>query len=318
MSTSAGNDNGYKMPPDTCANCGKEGDNINNICNKCKQVKYCNAACKKKHRHKHKKECDEHQRLAAKRAAELHDEKLFKQPPPEEDCPICFVRLPLHQKGSKYMACCGKKICSGCIHAPVYDNQGNIVAEEKCPFCRSPKPQSMEESVEREKKRADANDAAAMFNQGNYYFKGLNGYSQDVDKALELWHRSGELGCARAYCNIGLFYYYGEGVEIDLKKAVHYYELAAIGGGITARYNLGYVEEVIAGNMDRALKHYMIAIGGGFAESLEMIKQMYSNGHATKEDYTKALRAYQEYLGEIKSEQRDEAAAFSEKYRYYQ
>jgi len=36
-----------------CANCGKEGssDEINNTCNKCKQVKYCNAACKKKHRH---------------------------------------------------------------------------------------------------------------------------------------------------------------------------------------------------------------------------------------------------------------------------
>ena len=43
-----------------CANCGKEGDDVNNICNKCKQVKYCNAACKKKHRNKHKKECEEH------------------------------------------------------------------------------------------------------------------------------------------------------------------------------------------------------------------------------------------------------------------
>ena len=30
-----------------CANCGKEGSNLN-ICNKCKAVKYCNAACKKK------------------------------------------------------------------------------------------------------------------------------------------------------------------------------------------------------------------------------------------------------------------------------
>ena len=56
-----------------CANCGKEGDDINNICNKCKLVKYCNAACKKKHRHKHKKECGEHLRLAAERAAELHE-----------------------------------------------------------------------------------------------------------------------------------------------------------------------------------------------------------------------------------------------------
>ena len=42
-----------------CANCGKQGSDVNNTCNKCKQVKYCNAACKKKHRHKHKKECEE-------------------------------------------------------------------------------------------------------------------------------------------------------------------------------------------------------------------------------------------------------------------
>ena len=37
-----------------CENCGKEGDDVNNICNKCKKAIYCNAACKKKHRHKHK------------------------------------------------------------------------------------------------------------------------------------------------------------------------------------------------------------------------------------------------------------------------
>ena len=56
-----------------CANCGKEGSDVNNICNKCKQVKYCNASCKKKHRHKHKKECEEHIRLAAEQSAKLHD-----------------------------------------------------------------------------------------------------------------------------------------------------------------------------------------------------------------------------------------------------
>ena len=27
-----------------CANCGKEGDDVNNICNKYKTVKYCNAS----------------------------------------------------------------------------------------------------------------------------------------------------------------------------------------------------------------------------------------------------------------------------------
>ena len=72
-----------------CANCGKEGDvDTMNTCNKCDLVKYCNAACKKKHRHKHKKKCE-------KRAAELYDEKLFKEPPSREECPICFLPLPI-------------------------------------------------------------------------------------------------------------------------------------------------------------------------------------------------------------------------------
>ena len=104
-----------------CANCGKEVcDDHMNSCNKCNQVKYCNAACKKKHRHKHKKDCE-------RRVAELHDEKLFKQPPSKQDCSICFLQLPTPYKGSKYYTCCGKTICSGCFNAPVYDNQGNKV-----------------------------------------------------------------------------------------------------------------------------------------------------------------------------------------------
>ena len=47
----------------TCAACGKEGNSDDmNTCNKCKMVKYCNAVCKKVHKKKHKKDCEEHQR----------------------------------------------------------------------------------------------------------------------------------------------------------------------------------------------------------------------------------------------------------------
>ena len=115
----------------TCANCGKEGSNLN-ICNKCKEATYCNAACKKKHRSKHKKQCEG-------RLAEMHDEALFREAAPPEygDCPICFLRMPTMDSGRRYMSCCGKIICSGCCHADVYDNQGKTVADEKCPFCRT-------------------------------------------------------------------------------------------------------------------------------------------------------------------------------------
>ena len=298
-----------------CANCNKEG--ANNLCNKCKMAKYCNAACKKKHRHKHKKDCEEHVRLAAEHAAKLHDEELFKVPPPQYgDCPICFLRLPRIRTGSCYQSCCGKTICSGCVYAPVYDDQGNKVDNTKCPFCRTPQPKSDEDVVKRLEKRVEFNDIQAMLNVGLNYSVGEDGYPQDYTKALEVLHRAAELGYAQAYTNIGYAYNHGEGVEVDEEKAIHYYELAAIGGDAVARFNLGCVERNI-GNVDRAIKHYMIAVRGGHNNSLKNIKKLYTCGHATKEEYTRALQLYQAYLGEIKSRQRDEAAAAHDTFRYY-
>ena len=82
------------------------------------------------------------------------------------------------------------------------------------------------------------------------------------------------------------------------------------------RYNLGNYEQH-EGNMNRALKHYMIAAESGKDKALKEIQWLYSNGHATKEDYAQAVRAYQAYLSEIKSVQRNAAATTSANYRYY-
>ena len=162
----------------------------------------------------------------------------------------------------------------------------------------------------------EAGDPEAVYAIGIYYREGLRGVKQDYNKALELWHRAAELGNAEAYCNIGAAYELGQGVQVDYKKAIHYYELAAMAGDVEARHNLGN-GELRARNFDKALKHFMIAVRGGLGLSLEMIKQMYKNGDASKDDYMTALRLYQEYLGEIKSRQRDEAAEFDERNRYY-
>jgi len=278
-------------------------------------VKYC--TCKKKHRHKHKKECEEFLKLAAEHAAKLHDEKLFKQPPAAEDCQLCFIRLPTLCTGRKYYECCGKEICSGCIHAPVYDNQGNVVDNQKCAFCRVPTSIGKNEELERYKLRVEKDDPMAIYEIGICYRDGTHGYPQNNTKALELWHRAADLGHAGSYSCIGYAYSNGQGVEVDRKKAVYYYELGAIGGDSEARHNLGSMEGR-AGNIGRALRHYLIAVHGGHNPPLKIIKDLYSNGQATKDDYTTALRSYQEYLGEIKSKQRDEAAAFSDRYRYYE
>ena len=160
----------------------------------------------------------------------ISDDELFKQPP-TKDCPICLLRLPELESGSTYMACCGKIICSGCAYAPVYDNLGNEINEEKCPFCRTPAPTS-EEYNERHQKRVEVGDAEAIFTLGCYHRDGDDGFPQDYDKAFELFVRAGELGSAKAYNNVGYAYEIGRGVEINEKMADHYYKLAAIGGDV--------------------------------------------------------------------------------------
>ena len=90
----------------------------------------------------------------------------------------------------------------------------------------------------------------------------------------------------------------------DLKMAKHYYKLAAIGGDVMARFDLGCFEKQ-EGNMNRALKHWHIAAECGHVDSLHCIREMYSDGHATKEDYGRTLQAYSTYLDDVKSDQRD-------------
>jgi TPR repeat protein len=279
-----------------CAACGKEGDGLK-ACRACKLVKYCDASCQKAHWSKHKKECK-------KRAAELHDEALFKEPPPRGECPICMLPLPTNPKEHKYQPCCGKMLCVGCILAAhAADNR------RLCPFCRTPEHTSDEELVERMKKRAEGDDADAIHNLGCYYHQGDCGLPQDYDKAMEFWLQAGELGCTVAYRSVANAYYNGEGVERDEKKAKHYYVLAAMGGDVEARHNLGSFEGN-AGNTDRAVKHWMIAAGAGDDDSLKEIRKGFMRGHATKDDFEKALRAHKEANDEMKSDQREAAAAY--------
>ena len=214
--------------------------------------------------------------------------------------------------------CCEKNVCSGCVWAPVYDNRGKEIGKgwEKCPFCRTPTPTSEEEYIKWLKKRMEVGDAHGMNILGTCYYKGSLSLPRDYDKALKLWHRAGELGYAKAYNNIGNAYHLGVGVERDNKKAEHYYELAAIRGNAMARHNLGYTVAQ-AGNWDRALKHYMIAAGGGDNDSVKYTQKLYIARHATKEDYLKALQTYQAYLDEVKSDQRDTAAAVDDRCKYY-
>ena len=281
-----------------CASCGKEGDGDSmNTCNKCDLVKYCNAACKKKHKSKHKKKCE-------RRVAELYDEKLFKEHPPSEDCPICMLPLPLAADQISFEACCGKDICDGCIRAMAESGAKNI-----CAFCRTLHPSSGEESVKRIMKLMEKGNADAYYMLAGYHADGKMGLPQNRAKANELWLKAGELGCAEAYYNLGLANDNGRGVEVDEEKAKHYWELAAMNGSVNARHNLG-CSEGQAGNFLRALKHVILGARAGHEEALVAVKDGYKHGFVTKDEYANTLRAHQKSQDEMKSEARDKAEAY--------
>ena len=214
-----------------CANCGKGEESSGDLkaCTACKLVKYCNRECQITHRPLHKKACK-------KRAAELHDEALFKEHTPEE-CPICFLPLPLDASESLFKSCCGKTICNGCIHAMIDEARGRGEIS-LCAFCRTQMATSNEEEIKCIKKLMEADNAHAFNNLAGHYFRGDRGMSQDWSKANELLLKAGVLGCAEAYSNLGIFYYNGTGVEVDKKKAKYYWELAAMNGDVTARHNV--------------------------------------------------------------------------------
>ena len=79
-------------------------------------------------------------------------------------------------------------------------------------------------------------------------------------------------------------------------------------GDIHARNNLGCAESR-AGNNHRAFKHFIIAARAGSKMSLDTVKQGYTHGHVTKDEYAQTLREYQNSQDEMKSKARDKALA---------
>jgi len=294
-----------------CAACGNAAvDDIKlKDCTACYLVKYCGVKCQKEHRTKHKKGCK-------KRAAELRDEILFKQPQSNHlgDCPICFLPLQYDRNRSIMTACCSKWICRGCGHANQMREAEEKMAK-KCPFCRSPVPTSKEGVDKDAMKRVEVNDPAALrhmgiarYNEGNY------------KSSFAYLLKGAELGDVGAHYQISLLYRDGEGVEKDVKKKVYHLEEAAIGGHPDARLNLGCIEED-NGRDDRAVKHWIIAANMGHDGSLENLKlvyreglpaspQIYREGLVSKEDFASALRAHQTAVDATKSPQRETAERF--------
>ena len=283
-------------------------------------ARYCSAACQRNHWPKHKTACK-------LRAAVLRDEALFKDPPPKEDCPICFLPMPVQliccvslppatvssvpiydfvkaneelaiMDTEGYYPCCGKNICRGCIHS--FCESGNT---ERCAFCNSDQGnKTAEERVEEIMKRVEANDAASIFLLAGYYYQGRLGLQQDRTKAMELYARAADLSSSSAHYFLAKHCHEGGA----LKKAKFHVEAAAMVGHEMARYDLGAIE-YNAGNRDRAVKHFMIAASAGCYRAMHQLTVFYEKGYVSRESIDSSLTAYNNSCAEMRSKARDAA-----------
>ena len=255
-----------------CASCGiAEIDDIKlKDCDGCDLVRYCSDACQRDHISRHLLAC-------RKRAAELRDEILFKQPEESHlgDCPICLIPLPLDMSKFFSYQCCSKIICNGCVVAN-HKREVEARREQSCPFCREPSLITEEEADKLLKKRIEANDPVAICKWGvEQYNKG------DYHKAFECYAKAAELGDVDARDKLACMYGFGEGVEKDKEKYIHHLEEAAIGGHPEARYALGF-NEAEKGNLERAVKHWIIGATQGDDQSIKELLNVFKEGYLEK------------------------------------
>jgi tetratricopeptide (TPR) repeat protein len=285
-----------------CASCGIAAvDNVTlKLCDDgCDLVKYCSDNCQEIHREQHEAACK-------KRKAELHNKQLFTQPDSSHfgECPICCLPLSIDKRKSTLNTCCCKIICKGCDYANK-KREHELGLELRCPFCRDPLVKSQETADKQAMERVKKNDPVAMT-----YLGSKHSSEGDYGKALKYLTKATELGYVAAHFHLGDMYYEGEGVEKDMKKAIHHFEEAAIGGHPSARGLLAN-HEIENGRFDRAAKHHIINANLGDEESLKCIKDLFMQGIVSKEEYAAALRGYQATVDATKSAERDEVEAAS-------
>ena len=280
-----------------CASCGiAEIDDIKlNECDHCDLVRYCSDECQNNHKSEHEEECK-------KRAAELRDEILFKQPESTHlgDCPICRLPLSIDPTKSIMNRCCFKVICNGCSRANmIREIEGRL--EHTCAFCREPMPKTWEEEIKRRMKRIEANDPAAINEEG-----ALRLCKRDFISAFEHCSKAAELGSVEAHYYLSVMYHEGHGVEKDEGEFKRNAEEAAIAGHPDARHDLG-VHEWNNGNDDRAVKHWIIAATQGCDKSIKMLMKAFKEECLSKEDLAAALRAQKATADATKSPMREVA-----------
>jgi TPR repeat protein len=132
--------------------------------------------------------------------------------------------------------------------------------------------------------------AEEIFNQGMDAYE-----AEDYAKAVELWHKSADMGNDNAQNALGNCYLYGNGVPQDDKKAAEWYRKSADQGHEFAQNNLAmcyYNGNGVPQDFKKAAEWFRKSADQGYDEAQNNLGNCYYNGEGVPEDYKKAAEWY--------------------------
>jgi len=117
----------------------------------------------------------------------------------------------------------------------------------------------------------------------------------DYATAYRLWKPMAQQGDAIAQNNLGVMYYYGQGVRHYYTEALKWLRRAAEQGLPAAQFNLGLMYangQGVPQDYAEAVKWYQKAAQQGYAEAQSNIGFMYDQGRGVPQDYAEAVKWY--------------------------
>eukprot|EP00808_Paulinella_micropora_P009558 g76511.t1 len=137
-------------------------------------------------------------------------------------------------------------------------------------------------------------DIMAMFCVARIYDKG-QGVQINKKLAVEWYEKAAGAGNALAQSNLGWCYKKGRGVQQDFKKAVELYTKAAEAGNALAQSNLGVCYnngQGVRKGSKKAVEWYTKAAEAGIASAQSNLGWCYEKGQGVQKDLKKAVELY--------------------------
>ena len=158
-----------------------------------------------------------------------------------------------------------------------------------------PEPVPTGPNLARIREKAEAGDMEAQFQLGLAYYFG-NGVDANKKEAAKWWRLAARQEHVKAQFNLGMLYDHGEGVEQDKAKAAAWYQSAAAQHAAQAQFNLGLMYhhgEGVEQDYAKAAKWWQLAARQEHAKAQFNLGVSYNKGEGVPQDDTQAVKWYQ-------------------------